>query len=485
MKRYKLWFTSLLPVLDLIGVLISIVIANSLRTTIDILPIGENRVSYTGYHFLAWYFPILVGFFIYNRLYIFSETRIRIQQMFRVASGTAAAAMVQLMVALVGRTPFVQLRYPSWNLWATSISLLTIFYLWVSAFVVITMMRFVYRALINTLFAEGIGTQRLLFVGITDVTKTLLQNIRYDPSLGLKIIGVVNTNGHHDDDLGVPILGNFADLETIVTNYHPDQIIEADPDLSHEKIMAIIDVANEHHIDFIFAPNLFEVLATNVEISTIGGIPLLELKRTPLDGWGKILKRWMDVVVCLILLIPFAVIYVIIGLLIKLQDGGPVLFAHKRISMGKPFDMYKFRSMVKDAEKLEDKLRKTANERDDGPLFKMKNDPRVTALGRFLRKSRLDEVPQILNVLRGDMSLIGPRPHILKEVEQYQKHHKKVLAIKPGMSGVAQLAGNSDLSFEEEVRLDTYYIEHWSLLKDLELLIKTPFIIVFKDRSGA
>lgn len=154
----------------------------------------------------------------------------------------------------------------------------------------------------------------------------------------------------------------------------------------------------------------------------------------------------------------------------------------KRISQRREFDLYKFRSMIKNAEELKNNLMEY-NERKDSPLFKMKNDPRITRIGRFLRKYRIDELPQLFNVLRGEMSLVGPRPHQPDEIEKYEKHHKKVLLIKPGVTGMAQISGSSDLPFEEEVRLDTYYIENWSLSKDIYILLKT-LIILFKDRSA-
>ncbi|MBU1289798.1 sugar transferase, partial [Patescibacteria group bacterium] len=181
----------------------------------------------------------------------------------------------------------------------------------------------------------------------------------------------------------------------------------------------------------------------------------------------------------IVFLSPF---FALTALAIKWDSPGPVLVKLKRVSHGKEFNLYKFRSMVNGAEDLK-KFLWAYNERDDGPLFKIKKDPRVTSVGRFLRKYRIDEFPQLINVLKGEMSLVGPRPHQPDEIAQYQKHHKKVLAIKAGMSGFAQISGSSDLSFEEEVKLDTYYIEKWSLLMDIKILLKTIVVLV-RDRSA-
>ncbi len=490
MKKIELWFTAFLPIVDLIGLLISFSIAQNLRTTLDILPIDESRASQAHPAFLLWYFPLLLLLFSYHRLYILHETRGRVQQLFRIVSASATASMIEFMITLFGRTPFVAERYPAWFNWANNMSLLTIFYFWLITIVVITALRWLYRSFFNGLLKQGVGKRMLLLIGNAPMARSLAVELERDPTLGYHLLGLVRTHSqrrvaeaeytHHPH-----FLGDLKDVQSIIRQQKPDRIIQADPDMDSESILEIIDVANDIHADFVFAPNLFEVLATNVSVSNIAGIPLLELRRTPLDGWGKILKRAVDVLLGLCLIVLLSPVFLIAALLIILQDGFPVLYLDERISLGKPFKMLKFRSMIKDAKKLEQELRRKANERHDGPLFKLKNDPRITPLGRFLRKSRIDELPQLFNVLKGEMSLVGPRPHNAYEIAQYQKHHRKVLAIKPGLSGPAQLSGSSDLTFEEEVSLDTYYIENWSLLKDLELLIKTPFVVIFKDKSGA
>lgn len=481
MKKIQLFFTSLLVPIDLFGIILATLIASNLRTALDILPIGEDRTISIGFYFLIWYAPLLILLLGTHQLYQLSNLRHRVSQLFGIISASGASAMVLFMVVLFGRTLYIETRFETWSTWAFGTSLLTVFYLWLCSIIVLTALRWVYRVVVKNLYARGVGSIRVLLVGNTEVALTLEQSISTDNSLGMKVVGLVNSNG---GNFLSNSLGQLSDLSEIVTRLKPDRIIMADPDLHYDKTLQVIDVASRHHIEFSFAPNLFEVLSTNVTVSNIGGIPLLNLRRTPLDGWGNILKRLMDVAIAAVLCVVLSPVMLIVALLVKLQDGGPVFYRQSRVCMGQTFKIFKFRSMIKDAEMLEDELRRRTNERSDGPLFKMKNDPRVTKLGRLLRKSRLDEIPQLFNVLSGQMSLVGPRPHLAKEIEQYQKHHRKVLAIKPGMTGLAQLSGSSDLTFDEEVRLDTYYVENWSLLKDLEILLKTPFIVLFKDRSG-
>jgi exopolysaccharide biosynthesis polyprenyl glycosylphosphotransferase len=199
---------------------------------------------------------------------------------------------------------------------------------------------------------------------------------------------------------------------------------------------------------------------------------------TSLEGWGKIFKRIFDLVLSFLLLPFFLILYPIVAIFIKLDSKGPVIVKLQRVGEGgKLFYLYKFRSMIENAHQLKKDLLPLSERQ--GPLFKLKNDPRITRVGKFLRRFRIDEVPQIINVLKGDMSLVGPRPHEPEEVEKYLPYQKRLLSIKPGITGLAQISGASDLPFEKEVDLDTYYIENWSLLFDIKILIRTAFKIFF------
>jgi len=244
----------------------------------------------------------------------------------------------------------------------------------------------------------------------------------------------------------------------------------------------LVNFCEDNHLTFKFVPNLFQTLTANASVETLGDVPIIELKRTALDGWGRIIKRVIDFVGALTGLIVLSPFFTLVAIFIKRDSPGPVFVHLKRISQGKEFRLCKFRSMVDGAEKLKENLQ-AKNERKDGPLFKIKNDPRVTKIGKFLRRYRIDEFPQLVNVLKGEMSLIGPRPHQPDEIAQYRKHHKKVLAIKSGMTGFAQVSGSSDLSFEEEIKLDTYYVENWSLAMDLKIFLRT-WLVLLKDRSA-
>jgi len=341
---------------------------------------------------------------------------------------------------------------------------------WIISILFICIGRFLAKKIQRHLVGKyNIGIYNVLVIGEDKISKNIIKEINNRPDLGYRIT-------KHFPELDV------EEIKKAIKNLEVDLVMLASPKYERRDITDIIEFCDENRIGFKFIPNLFQTLTTNIEIDTFGGVPLLEIKKTSLDGWGKIFKRVADIIgstIGLLVLWPF---FLIIGIIIKVDSSGSVFVKLKRVSQSKEFDLYKFRSMVKNAEKIKKELFQQ-NQRTDGPLFKIKNDPRITKIGKFLRKSRVDEFPQLINVLKGEMSLIGPRPHQPDEIAKYEKHHKKVLLIKSGMTGLAQVSGSSDLIFEEEVKLDTYYIENWSIKQDIYIFLKT-FLVLFIDKSA-
>ena len=343
---------------------------------------------------------------------------------------------------------------------------------WILAIIFISLGRFFVKKLQRYMVGKyDVGVHNIVVIGEDKMSRKIMKEIGRHPDLGYRII-------KHFYDF------KSEEIKSFINKSQPqiDEVIIASPNYERNDILEILDFCEEQRIGFKFVPNLFQAHTINVEMNTFDGVPLIEIKRTPLDGWGKITKRFVDIMGSAIGLILLSPVFLIIGIIIKFDSDGPILVQLKRISQRHEFGLYKFRSMIKNAEELKKDLTEY-NERKDGPLFKIKNDPRVTKVGRILRKTRIDELPQLINVLRGELSLIGPRPHQPDEISRYEKHHKKVLLIKPGMTGMAQISGSSDLPFEEEVKLDTYYIENWSPKKDIYILLKT-LIFLFKDKSA-
>lgn len=330
----------------------------------------------------------------------------------------------------------------------------------------------------------GIGLRRALVVGVDSLTNRFIAEVARDPASGLRIV----------KQLSEP---NLFAVEASVAELGAEAIILADPNFSRDAVLPLIDFANERHLALLIIPNLFQALTANAVVGLVGDIPVVELRRTALEGWGRVAKRISDVLVSLFAILLFMPLFLLIGVLIKLDDPqGPVIYRNRRAGQfGKEFSTLKFRTMgwkyatglgapnPEWAIALERELAQKRSARR-GPVWKILDDPRRTRVGRFIERTSLDELPQFFNVLKGEMSIVGPRPHMLEQVEAYEKHHKRVFALKPGITGLAQISGRSDLDFDAEVRLDTYYIENWSLLLDLKIMLKTPFVVLFRKHRS-
>lgn len=461
MKKSELIFGGLLVPVDYTMIVLAGVVAYFLRTNPLVaqwrpvlfsinLPFSRFLliILFVGLFFLVVY--ALSG------LYKINVRRKLFEEFFQIAIATSAAILAIIVFLFFNGREF-ESRFLVLATW-----ILTIFFVFLGRFLIKKLQRYLVGR-------YNIGTQNVLVIGGDGITKKIIKEINKRPDLGYRIL-------RHIPKLDVKRIRNA------VKNPEVDEVILASPNYERKEVLEILDICDEYRVGFKFIPNLFQALTINIELDTFAGAPLIEIKKTPLDGWGKILKRVFDVAFSLMGLLFLWPLFLLIGLIIKIDSEGPAIIKLKRVSQGKVFYLYKFRSMIKNAEKLKKKLLKY-NERSDGPLFKIKRDPRVTKVGRFLRKYRIDELPQLINVLKGEMSLVGPRPHEPEEVAKYEKHHKKVLLIKPGITGLAQISGSSDLSFEEEVKLDTYYIENWSLKKDIYILLKT-LLILFTDQSA-
>jgi exopolysaccharide biosynthesis polyprenyl glycosylphosphotransferase len=318
-----------------------------------------------------------------------------------------------------------------------------------------------------------IGLHKMIVIGESNATQEISAYLKKKPALGYKIVKKFKKI-------------DFQKLEKTLEKYQVDSILLGNSHPTKEQIMDLFNLCSQKSVDFRFIPTNFQALTAGLTMETLGGFPLLEAKRTPIEGWRRITKRIFDLIFGTIFLIFLSPIFTITAFLIKWDSKGPI-FAKMPHRVGKGervFFMYKFRSMIPGAQHMKKELMKL-NEREygKGPLFKLKQDPRITKIGKILRKYRIDEFPQLINVFKGDMSLVGPRAHEIEEVKKYKGNHKAVFAIKPGITGLAQISGSSDLPFGEENKLDLYYIEHWSLWLDIKILIKT-FFFMFTDRSA-
>jgi exopolysaccharide biosynthesis polyprenyl glycosylphosphotransferase len=331
---------------------------------------------------------------------------------------------------------------------------------------------------------RGFGVARLLIVGAGEVARTVMRTVVANPEQGYEIVGFVDddlTKGQ--TDIGrFKALGGIGNLLDLLGQEKIDEVVITLPWQYHRKIMSVAALCERENTRVRLVPDVFQMSLSRVEMDEIAGIPLIGIKQSAISGYNLILKRVIDFTVALLGLIFLFPFLALLALAIKLDSPGPVIFTQERVGKGgRRFVVHKFRSMVQDAESRKRELL-SLNEAD-GPLFKIKDDPRMTRLGRFLRRFSLDELPQFYNVLRGEMSLVGPRPSVPTEVEQYQTWHRRRLEIVPGMTGLWQVNGRSDLTFDEMALLDIYYIENWSLPTDIKILLQTLPTVIF--RTGA
>ncbi len=290
-----------------------------------------------------------------------------------------------------------------------------------------------------------------------------------------------------EQDVHYQYLGHLQtldELKVLEEKRDIDLVLQTDPAPGSQETLILIDYCRSHHLGYGFLPPVLGDVPHLLVVEHLGLVPYIRFQPTPLDGWGRIAKRIFDLVLALIGCVILFPLFLILSLGILLESGWPVLYFSKRIGQqGKRLiHVLKFRSMRQTADQEKETLL-PFNHRRDGPLFKMKDDPRITPFGKFLRRWSLDEMPQLINVLKGEMSLVGPRPHLSQEVALYSPEQRRVFAVKPGITGLAQISGRSDLSFEEEVRLDLKYIEEWSLLFDVWILWRTGFTVL--SRRGA
>ena len=353
---------------------------------------------------------------------------------------------------------------------------------WALGIIFVLLGRFVLREFQKFLFRKNVGLHKLVIINGHESNAAIIEEVYKNKNFGYLVTAELSFS----DNI-------FFKMEKLFEENKVDEILQANPAFPDEVNLKMVQFARNKGLQFSFVPNLFEVQRNAIEMSNLKGIPVISLKNTPLDGWGQVAKRLFDIFAsffCLVITLP---IFILVALAIKLDSNGRVIYSALRGGRSKDFNFYKFRSMYshlsvgseyggENAEKIRKELWKK-NDRggSDGPFLKIKHDPRVTRVGRFLRRTKLDEIPQFWNVLKGDMSMVGPRAHVLDEVERYRNRYRRMFSIKPGIFGMSQIAQVSwpDLPFEEEIRLNTYYIENWSLWLDIKILAKSFWLLIF------
>jgi exopolysaccharide biosynthesis polyprenyl glycosylphosphotransferase len=339
--------------------------------------------------------------------------------------------------------------------------------------------RFALRKRLHRIRSKGDCMRRVVVVGYAHVVDDITALLRTETYHGLSVVAACLV-GEHEGGLtgGVPVVGGLEDVADVAGRCQADTVaVLACPEMAGERLRRLAWELEKTGTDLCVAPALLDVAGPRTTIRPVAGLPLLHVDHPEFSGARRLMKSAFDKLLALISLVLAAPLLVLLALVIRLDDGGPALFRQTRVGKdGRHFSVYKFRTMVLDAEALKETL--TAQSHQQGPLFKIRKDPRITRVGRWLRRWSLDELPQLINVMGGEMSLVGPRPALPEEAAMYGDHVRRRLAVKPGMTGLWQVNGRADLSWDESVRLDLRYVENWSFILDLQILWKTCAAVI-------
>ncbi len=358
--------------------------------------------------------------------------------------------------------------------WIGLLALLSIVFIFISRFLIENITRRLMKRL-NISF-------KTIIVGIGGNAERIENSLKKHPQEGYEIVGYVDEENKiikaKKENTNIKILGNLKNIADIIRNNGIQTVIISGTEYKYFEALEILEKLKKYDVSVLLFPGFFEFSMKRVDMREVAGVPLMQITNIGFSGVNLFLKNLIDYLFGSIIMLLFIPIYLIIGLAIKLNSPGPVFYQQKRYTKDcRVFYMYKFRSMYVDADQRLKEL-KEYNEAD-GPLFKMKKDPRITGVGRFIRRFSIDELPQIINVLKGELSLVGPRPPIPEEVEQYDEWEIKRMNVKQGITGLWQVSGRSELSFEEMARLDLYYIQNWSIEMDIKILLKTIPTVLF------
>lgn len=448
-------------VVDIVLINLSVVVAYWMRYNLQ----WFRDISY--YHPLSGYAPLSLLFtvlmliaFQVDRVYENWWSTPWLDQVYRITNAAAKSVVVLLAFTFVTQ-PLLYSR-------------LLLIEAGVVAVVLLAGARVAEGSIVAALRKRGVGVQRVIIVGAGEVGRTVMRTVVAKPHLGYEVIGFVDDDpGKSCTNIGrFRALGPLSNLPRLLAEERPDQVIITLPWVHHDKILDVVRECQRHRVNARIVPDLFQMSLSRVDVNDLGGVPLIGVREVGFSAGALLVKRVIDILGALCGLVLGLPLFILIALAIRLDSPGPIIFRQTRVGLGgKLFEMYKFRSMHVGAEEQQDLLQEL-NEAD-GPLFKIRNDPRLTRVGQFLRRTSLDELPQLWNVLRGEMSLVGPRPPLPKEVAQYHEWHKKRLEVRPGITGLWQVSGRSLLSFDEMVLLDIHYIENWSLWLDINIMLRT------------
>jgi exopolysaccharide biosynthesis polyprenyl glycosylphosphotransferase len=456
-RRTDALFTLMLLASDLITVTVAFYLAYWLRRSVS-LPPPVNIAPFREFAgMMAIQVTAMLLVFFFARLYDVKRSMPPMDEFYRIFAATSIGTISTIaFTTFVFKNSTLELDFPR----------VMVVYAWVLTVVMVTAGRSLLILLRNQLRRRGWWVDRLLIVGTGDVGRMILQRVRQMPRLGYRVVGFVDGDSETGDQImGVPVLGSIDELPDLIQEHEVEEVIIGRPELAHQEMLAIISRCERGQVGIKIFPDLFQIIATDLSIGDLGGLPLLSVRDVALRGWKLTLKRAVDLVGSAIGLVVLSPFLMLIAVAIKLDSPGPVFYAQERMGLdAKPFWCLKFRSMRTDAER-------------EGPGWTIEGDPRVTRLGKFIRRFSIDELPQLINIVLGDMSLVGPRPERPVYVEQFRRSIPRYMdrhREKAGLTGWAQVNGlRGDTSIAERLKYDLWYVENWSLWLDFKIILRT------------
>ncbi|MEK7598610.1 MAG: sugar transferase [Patescibacteria group bacterium] len=470
MKRSELFFSALQVPVDFLMLVLAALTAFVIRDVPQIISLKPKLYTFPFDIYLKIVLlvaPVFILIYALEGLYAIRTTRKFWKEAAKVFSATSIGLVI-IIVAIFLKREWFSSRFIILAAWGIG-----------TAYVVLAryLIHLVQKWLLRN---RGIGVYRVLLIGRNGKMNILARLIAQDKNLGYRVVDQIDT-AH------LKIVKEIREKKGI------DEIILCEPSITDDEQEKLIDYCAIHNVTYKYIPTTMQT--SKYELGVLNGEPLIEVRHTPLDGWGRIMKRVFDIGASTIGIIFTSPIMILTAVAIWIDNDGPIIYKNERVgSNGKKFFVYKFRYMkwencitkenpnLDSALKFEKELIENQSVRQ-GPLYKIKADPRKTRVGKIIEKYSIDELPQFFNVLFGSMSMVGPRPHQEREVEKYMDYHRRLLTIKPGITGMAQVAGRSDLDFNREYHLDLYYIENWSLWLDIQICLKT-FGVLFRKRRN-
>ncbi len=462
-SQVRTLFVATLAVTDMVMAGLALYAGYWLRRWIPWPEQAQNMGRFIDYTALVMtHVASLVVVFAFAKLYRVARTTSRIDEFYSVFGATTVSTLIGVALSsLLFKNSMLEMDY----------SRGVVLYGWGLSIVLITIGRIVHTSIRSRLRRRGWGCDRLLIVGTGEIGRMVYQKVQSNPGLGYAVAGFVATNGPDPEvPMGATILGQASELAPLINEHGIDEVIIALPDATHQEILMLLSECERGKATIKVFPDVFQIMASPVGIGDLGGLPLVTVRDRALRGWRRFTKRLMDVVGATAGLVALSPLMLFVAVLVKLDSRGPVFYVQDRMGLdAKPFKMLKFRSMEKNAEA-------------SGPGWTVEGDPRVTRLGRLIRSINVDELPQLINVLLGEMSLVGPRPERPVYVNQFRRSIPRYMDRhweKAGLTGWAQVNGlRGDTSIAERTKYDLWYIENWSLLLDVKIIVRTVFNVL-------